>query len=115
MLPKQTIYKTTFSYPYLLLAAVAGAEGCVMPSVFRVSIVGSGPYSRQYVGIIAVPVLDNSTLLPITPRYTPWWTGWQGSRKSIAALALLADKLKSHGQIVFKITYILSKFCPKCV
>ena len=39
----------------------------------------------------------------------------QGFRKSLAALALLADKLKSHGQIVFKITYILSKFCPKCL
>ena len=39
----------------------------------------------------------------------------QGTRNSLAALALLADKLKYHGQIVFKITYILSKFCPKCL
>ena len=30
----------------------------------------------------------------------------QGSRKSLAAQALLADKLKSHGQISTKITYI---------
>ena len=34
----------------------------------------------------------------------------QGSRKSLAALALLADKLKSHGHIIIKSTYILSKF-----
>ena len=31
----------------------------------------------------------------------------QGSTKSLVALALLADKLKSHGQILTKITYIL--------
>ena len=37
----------------------------------------------------------------------------QGSRKSLAALAALADKLKSHGQIMIKITYILSKFCTE--
>ena len=35
----------------------------------------------------------------------------QGSRKSLAALALLADKLKSHGQI----TYILSRLCTETV
>ena len=33
-----------------------------------------------------------------------------GSRKSVAALA---DKLKSHGQIMIKITYILSMFCTE--
>ena len=39
----------------------------------------------------------------------------QGSRKSLAALALLADKLKSHGQILTKITYILSRLCMENV
>ena len=34
--------------------------------------------------------------------------GQQGSRKLLAALALLPDKLKSHRQMI-KITYILSK------
>ena len=32
----------------------------------------------------------------------------QGSSKSLAALSALADKLKSHGQIMIKITFILS-------
>ena len=39
----------------------------------------------------------------------------QGSRKLLAALALLADKLKSHGQILTKITYILSRLCMENV
>ena len=39
----------------------------------------------------------------------------QGSTKSIAVLALLADKLKSHGQILTKITYILSRLCTENV
>ena len=37
----------------------------------------------------------------------------QGSTKSLAALALLADKLKSHGQILTKIMYILSRLCTE--
>ena len=40
---------------------------------------------------------------------------YQGTRKSLAALALLADKLKSHGQILTKITYILSRLCMENV
>ena len=39
----------------------------------------------------------------------------QGFTKSIAALALLADKLKSHGQILTKIKYILSSLCMENV
>ena len=39
----------------------------------------------------------------------------QGSTKSIVALALLADKLKSHGQILTKITYILFRLCTENV
>ena len=42
-------------------------------------------------------------------------SGGQGSRKSLAALVLLADKLKSHGQILTKITYILSRLCMENV
>ena len=33
----------------------------------------------------------------------------------VAALALLADKLKSHGQILTKIMYILSRLCMENV
>ena len=40
---------------------------------------------------------------------------YQGSTKKLAALALLADKLKSHGQILTKITYILSRLCMENV
>ena len=41
--------------------------------------------------------------------------GGQGSTNSLAALALLADKLKSHGQILTKIMYILSRLCMENV
>ena len=39
----------------------------------------------------------------------------QGSTKSLASLALLADKLKSYGQILTKIMYILSWLCTENV
>jgi len=40
-------------------------------------------------------------------------TGEQGSTKSLAALAPLADKLKSHGQIMIKFTYSFAWKMPK--
>ena len=39
--------------------------------------------------------------------------GGQGSTKSLAALAPLADKPKSHGQIMIEITYIFFNCCTE--
>ena len=39
----------------------------------------------------------------------------QGSTKSLVALALLSDKLKTHGQMLTKIMYILSRLCTETV
>ena len=60
-------------------------------------------------------VLSEAVLGPITETRSTNGANQQGSTKSLAALTLLADKTKSHGQMLTKITYILSRLCMETV
>ena len=82
----------------------------MLEAIARKSVEASHKVSCAYFGNIGRN--SGGFLVPIFLAVHP---NGQGTGKSLGALALLADKLKSHGQIMSKITYILSKFCPKCL
>ena len=124
----KTRIMTFFTFSFFLNFTVLLSDGTTVPDI----LTPPGTYRVQVELHTKLHVCTGHTRwapASPSPATPPTWGTWccsgdrcpcthhsyQGSRKSLAVLALLADKLKSHGQILTKITYILSRLCMENV